>query len=54
MFGMDWRRLIAATLANTAELLDILAEEVNPLPPPKPRVRKPKTPKPSWYEGQEK
>ncbi len=52
---MHWRRVLAAACLELAEFLEILAEEVNPPPPPKIRERKPmvpKAPKPSWYDSQ--
>lgn len=44
---MHWRRLLAASLELTAELLNLAAEEV--YPPPKRKPRTPKTPRPAWY-----
>lgn len=46
---MHWRRVIAASLELTAELLELIAAEVYKPPVTPPRERKPKTAKPSWY-----
>ena len=47
---MHWRRLIAASLELTAEMLWLIAEEVFPAPPepPKPQPKKPV----QWTDGE--
>lgn len=46
---MHWRRLLAASLELTAELLELIAAEVYKPPVTPPRVRKPKTVR-NWDE----